>query len=62
MPAPSNLVVLRREIYSQTNEKIMERFREIADPSVCSDDGSECCRSEGSWLLSLSKYGYYRFT
>jgi len=27
-----NLVVLRREINSQTNEKMMERFREIADP------------------------------
>ena len=53
MPAPnSGLGVLRRErsiIFSRTNEKMMERFREIADPSVTfSERGDQtttrCCK------------------
>ena len=37
----SGLVVLRREIFSQADEKMMERFREIADPSVTSSEGGD---------------------
>ena len=33
--------VLRREIFSQADEEMMERFREIADPSVTSSEGGD---------------------
>jgi len=37
-PLTSDLGVLRRDIFSQADEKMMERFREIADPSVTSSE------------------------